>query len=261
MNIWRLIAHHYDCEEAIELMKNTNRLAIGWSEIGKLNNFICKNDISNAIRTHYPDLQNSHTGGPSLWNFYKKVQIGDLVIVNVNHKRDSVFEVIEDYEYVSKDESLLGYQHQRKAILRDINAEQLWNSMGKKVAEGENIRWSLAKCIKTEKTENTLYEEGTKHSILSTVVERNALARQACIDHYEYKCQICFFDFVDKYGELGKNFIHVHHIEDISLKKRQYNVDPIRDLIPVCPNCHAMLHRKRPAITPDELRKILNKSK
>lgn len=253
MNIWRLIAHHKDCEEAIKLMKYTNRLAIGWSEIGKLNDFKSQNDISNAIRKHYPNLKNSQTGGPSLWNFYKEVQIGDLVIVNVNGKKDSVFEIIDDYEYVTEKQSLLGYQHQRKAVLRDINAKQLW----KGVVNGENQRWTFVKCIKTEETENILYEEGLRHSILSSQTERNALARQACIDHYGYICKICLFNFVDVYGELGKNFIHVHHIEDISLKDEQYTVDPKKDLIPVCPNCHAMLHRKRPAMMPDELRTIL----
>lgn len=256
MNIWRLIAHHEDCEEAIELMKNSNRLAIGWSDIGSLDSFKSKNDIAKAIRKHYPTLGNSHTGGPSLQNF-KEIQIGDLVIVNVDHKRDSVFEIIDNYEYVTPKKSLLGYQHQRKAILRDINAENLWKSVGQNIAKGENIRWSLAKCVTTKATENILFEEGSKYSVLSSQVERSALARQACIDHYGYKCQICFFDFVDKYSELGKNFIHVHHIEDISLKNGEYTIDPIRDLIPVCPNCHAMLHRKRPAMMPDELRTIL----
>jgi 5-methylcytosine-specific restriction endonuclease McrA len=256
VNIWRLIAHHEDCEEAIELMKNTNRLAIGWSDIGSLDNFKSKDDIAKAIREHYPTLGNSHTGGPSLWNF-KEIQIGDLVIVNVNHKRDSVFEVIDNYEYVISKKSLLGYQHQRKAILRDINAEELWKSVGGNIIQGENIRWSLVKCLKTKKTENILYEEGIIHSVLSSQVERNIFARQACIEYYGYKCQICSFDFVDKYGELGKNFIHVHHIEDISLKGGEYTVNPKKDLIPVCPNCHAMLHKQRPAMMPDELKRIM----
>lgn len=255
MNIWRLIAHHKDCKNAIKLMKKSNKLAIGWPNIGNLNNFKSKEDIAKAIREHYPTLENSHTGGPSLWNFYNEAQIGDLVIVTVDGKKDSVFEVTDNYEYVGENESLLGYQHQRKAILRDINAKPLW----KGVVKGENQRWTFVKCIKTEEIDNILYEEGATHSILSSVIERNAQARQSCIDFYGYKCQICSFDFVDKYGELGKNFIHVHHIEDISLKGGEYTVDPNKDLIPVCPNCHAMLHKKRPAMMPDELKRIMIK--
>ena len=50
-------------------------------------------------------------------------------------------------------------------------------------------------------------------------------------------------DFENMYGELGKGFIHVHHIVPISMIGKEYKIDPIKDLVPVCPNCHAMLHR------------------
>ena len=58
-------------------------------------------------------------------------------------------------------------------------------------------------------------------------------------------------------GELGEEFCHVHHIEPLSQTGGEGDLDPIKDLIPVCPNCHAMLHRNTETITPDELRKIL----
>jgi len=44
-------------------------------------------------------------------------------------------------------------------------------------------------------------------------------------------------------------------LEDI---KDEYEVDPINDLRPVCPNCHAMLHRKKPPLTIEELETIIN---
>lgn len=53
----------------------------------------------------------------------------------------------------------------------------------------------------------------------------------------------------------------MHHIEDISLKKEVYEINPEKDLIPICPNCHAMIHRKKPAIEPNILKTILDKSK
>ena len=253
MNIWRLIAHHYDAKDAIEQMINTNRLAIGWSKIGSLENFSSQDEVSQAIREHYPDLDNSHTGAPSLYNFFKKVTIGDLVIVNVDRKRHSVFEVIGEYEFTSERNSILGYSHQRKAILVGINAEELWQSSNG-IDDGENQRWTLARCSSTKETANVVYREGARHSIKATVIERNAKARQACINHYGgYKCQICAFNFVEMYGELGKDFIHVHHIEGIS-KKGINDIDPKKDLIPVCPNCHAMLHKKRPPMKPIELK-------
>ena len=73
-------------------------------------------------------------------------------------------------------------------------------------------------------------------------------------------CSVCGFDFQKQYGAIGKNFIHVHHIVPVSQMGDGYVVDPIKDLIPVCPNCHAMIHRTDPPLTIEELRKrIANK--
>ena len=91
---------------------------------------------------------------------------------------------------------------------------------------------------------NETLPEGSRVQIYANRYERNPLARKRCISHYKnYKCQICGFDFEEKYGELGKEFIHIHHIVPISEIGEEYQIDPIKDLIPVCPNCHAMLHR------------------
>jgi len=84
--------------------------------------------------------------------------------------------------------------------------------------------------------------------------ERSSQARQECINHYGYKCQICDLDFEKVYGDIGRDFIHVHHIIDISTIAENYKINPIKDLIPVCPNCHAMLHKRKPAYSPDEIK-------
>ncbi len=257
MTIWRLIAHHYNATEAIKLMRETNRLAIGWSKIGNLEGK-SKDDISKLICEGYPELNNSRTGAPSLYHFYKNIEIGDWVIVNEYRRKHSVFEITGKYEFVSEENSLLGYQHQRSAVPIDVNAEQLWQSV-KNIVPGENKRWTLMKCSLTKETEAIIHEEGARHTITSTMIERNSDARKVCLAIHGYKCKICSFDFKEQYGELGDKFIHVHHIEDISLKKEVYNIDPEKELIPVCPNCHAMLHKKKPSLKPDELKKLLKK--
>ena len=63
----------------------------------------------------------------------------------------------------------------------------------------------------------------------------------------------CGIDLAEKYGEKGEKFIHVHHLKPVSEVGAQYEVDPIKDLIPVCPNCHAMIHRRAPPYTIDEV--------
>ncbi|MBT0110588.1 HNH endonuclease [Vibrio alginolyticus] len=99
--------------------------------------------------------------------------------------------------------------------------------------------------------------EGASKQITVNVYERNSEARQKCLDHYGYDCVVCEFNFFETYGELGKKFIHVHHVYDISLINDSYVVDPIKHLRPVCPNCHAMLHKERPAMSVEVLKEKL----
>jgi len=87
-------------------------------------------------------------------------------------------------------------------------------------------------------------EEGKRKTVSVNVYERNPIARKQCMDYYGVQCQVCEMNFENTYGEVEKDFIHVHHIIPLHEIQQDYIVDPIKDLIPVCPNCHAMLHRK-----------------
>jgi 5-methylcytosine-specific restriction protein A len=101
------------------------------------------------------------------------------------------------------------------------------------------------------------YVEGAKKHVSSTRYERNPHARKACIEHYGAKCVVCDFEFGRVYGDLGAGFIHVHHLDPVSQAREARPVDPVKDLRPVCPNCHAMLHRESPPIDVKELRRRL----
>lgn len=87
--------------------------------------------------------------------------------------------------------------------------------------------------------------------------ERNSVVRKKCIDIYGTNCFICSFNFKEKYGELAKDFIHVHHLRTLSEIKEEYEVDPMNDLRPVCPNCHAVIHLKKPALSIQEVKDII----
>ena len=104
------------------------------------------------------------------------------------------------------------------------------------------------------------YWEGALRIIQVNAYERNAAARQACLSHFGVECQVCRFDFERVYGELGRSFIHVHHVVPLSEIGENYQVDPVRDLVPVCPNCHAMIHKPRPALSLQELREQMRRS-
>lgn len=101
------------------------------------------------------------------------------------------------------------------------------------------------------------YIEGATKQILVNSYERNLEARSKCIQYYGYRCQICGFDFEQMYGEIGKSYIQVHHIIPLSEINAEYAVDPVRDLIPVCANCHAMVHRTTPALSIGQIKEAL----
>ncbi|TXH52845.1 MAG: hypothetical protein E6Q89_10130 [Bacteroidia bacterium] len=99
--------------------------------------------------------------------------------------------------------------------------------------------------------------EGAKKTVTINAYERSTEAREKCIEYWKAVCAVCDFDFEESYGELGKGFIHVHHLKPISQIGDTYQVDPINDLRPVCPNCHAMLHRQKETMTIEELKTIM----
>lgn len=101
---------------------------------------------------------------------------------------------------------------------------------------------------------NDKFMEGRYTELISKRYERNPHARNACLAYHGHKCSVCDFDFRGFYGEIGQNFIHVHHLTQISTTAKPYVVDPIKDLRPVCPNCHAMLHKRTIPFTIEELK-------
>lgn len=102
-------------------------------------------------------------------------------------------------------------------------------------------------------------EEGKEINVRLNRFERSLEARKKCIAHYGTTCKICGFDFDKVYGTSFHGIIEVHHIVPLSEIRRNYVVDPVRDLIPVCPNCHTALHSKRDGVyTPEELKTMFN---
>lgn len=71
--------------------------------------------------------------------------------------------------------------------------------------------------------------------------ERDPVERLKCIKQYgnKYECLVCGMNFEKVYGELGRDFIHVHHIVPLSNEGKDDSIN----MIPICPNCHAMIHR------------------
>ncbi|MFY3433073.1 HNH endonuclease [Achromobacter mucicolens] len=99
--------------------------------------------------------------------------------------------------------------------------------------------------------------EGAKHQITVNAYERDSTAKSRCLKRWGTSCVVCGFSFGAVYGQLGDGFIHVHHLRPLSTIGEAYELDPEEDLRPVCPNCHAMLHREKEVLTIQDLRAII----
>ena len=102
--------------------------------------------------------------------------------------------------------------------------------------------------------------EGAKSRIEVNKYERSQINRALCISVHGCSCRVCGFDFAATYGTPGEGYIHVHHIVPISTVGAEYVIDPTRDLVPLCPNCHAIVHRRNPPFSVDEVKAMLTKT-
>ena len=115
---------------------------------------------------------------------------------------------------------------------------------------------TLLESIQTEKIEGKLIQ------ITATTYERNPELRYECIKIHGTNCKICGFDAAKIYGNEFIGKIHVHHITPLGSVKESHEVNPETDLIPVCPNCHMIIHSKKDGVyTPDEVIAMINENK
>ena len=103
------------------------------------------------------------------------------------------------------------------------------------------------------------FQEGAPVQILLTRYERNPAARAQCIEHHGTKCAVCDVSLAERYGPETSRLIHVHHLKPLAKAGAGSNVNPVRDLRPVCPNCHAVIHLTDPPLSIKQVRAMLRK--
>ena len=133
--------------------------------------------------------------------------------------------------------------------------EEVWTVL---VSYFECTRGTEAVTLVEEVDPSSLVE-GAKTRVVVNAYERNASARAQCLKVHGRNCAVCGLNFGQRYGPLAENYIHVHHLRPLSAIKTSYTVDPEKDLRPVCPNCHAVIHigRTKPPLTLEEVRCML----
>ena len=109
-----------------------------------------------------------------------------------------------------------------------------------------------------EVQEASAYSEGSVQRILVNRYERDLQARVDCVKHYKPSCVVCGFTFGAVYGSVAEGYIHVHHLTPLAEIGKQYTVDPISDLRPVCANCHAIIHLGGGCRSVEEARSLID---
>ena len=113
-----------------------------------------------------------------------------------------------------------------------------------------------------EEAANSEYEEGIRHQAERTFFQRNPQLAKQAKEAYTCVCKVCGFDFAKTYGELGRGFAEVHHLNPLSGRPPDEWTAAIRtnitDVAVLCANCHRMIHRRKPALSVEELRAIIS---
>lgn len=112
-----------------------------------------------------------------------------------------------------------------------------------------------------EQVSNSVFVEGARLAVQVNVFERSTQARNQCLSHYGMRCAVCDFSFEAVYGPVASSYIHVHHLKALASIGKEYVVDPIVDLRPVCANCHAVIHLRVPHYDIDEVKAMLHRKK
>ena len=193
-------------------------------------------------------FQNTHWGDKTKLANYVQVHFDTII----DPGNDSIFpiELLQDGIYSS-----VNWTPQASGMsIPDDVTEQLEKDWAKFL----NREIPVYQSVYPDEIDSTVtFQEGTPKQVTVNIYERNPEARAICIQKYGAICSVCEIDFGKKYGEIGKGFIHVHHLKPLSIRKG-YELNPIYDLRPVCPNCHAMLHKRKPEpYTIDELKNFL----
>jgi 5-methylcytosine-specific restriction endonuclease McrA len=225
----------YYKEQLIEYLKSTKRYRnTDNTKVQKIVDAI-EFDLLKVIQTNLNDnLQ-------VIYDFLDKDALEELI--NETNRGRSLFAQNELSGGLLRDaiHFYLGYLGSKKHPLSEKEKKGGKKKTPKESAPPQKVPVAEAKPVISE-PEPFDKLEGKKYETAVTKYERNQGNRKLCIAHYGYVCKVCEINFEQAYGDLGKDFIEVHHLHPVSQGER--NVNPIEDLIPLCSNCHSMIHRQ-----------------
>lgn len=191
-------------------------------------------------------------------DYCKELQLPSLPVLVVDQKLVPASGFISHYRIIHPEADKLT-DHQIIKLERDACIEcKNWQKLYDKVGIDEPVP-AINNRI-AEMKNRPIYEEGERITgVLRNEVKRNPIARARCLALKGHRCIVCEKDLEEVYGVSG--IIHVHHLKPLFETVGAREVDPERDLVPVCPNCHAVIHSKgkqeNDCYTPNEVRAML----
>ncbi len=131
----------------------------------------------------------------------------------------------------------------------------------KPAPESSGLHEGIRGRLPEEVAETNTFVEGAVRQVIVNAYERDPDARQRCIEAHGTACCICGFSFGTVYGAEAEGYIQVHHLRPLSERSREYVVDAVADLRPVCPNCHAVVHLGGRCRSIEEVRQVIEDSR
>ena len=279
MNYWVIAPFHYDHPETWQKVWALNErdgfISLGWRLMGDVSS-LSRQEIQQRIAERFPDWPAGRISSDSsmLYKFYNDIGVGDIVVARGGRKSIAAIGTVTSSAYYNTKKAVSAFPRNEAypnhidvdwhdeprdlffdrqvfglMALHSIAIEKLKTLTSSK---GSKPRYSYPDDV----DDDGKYVEGALKTTVVNAYERNPKARAVCLKHHGYRCAVCDMSFAEEYGGIGLNFIHVHHLNPLSAKKRKYKLDSKRHLIPVCPNCHAMMHTASPPLTVKKLRSI-----
>ncbi len=166
------------------------------------------------------------------------------------------FNEINTAQYSDGVQDLLRAHHMRQTQT-EPHLYALVREYRSRSADQQNLQALASEPLPEEVADTSPFLEGSVTQVTIKAYERNPEARAACIRHYGRSCYVCGFNFGAVYGATTDGFIHVHHLRFLSEIGEEYEVDPIVDLRPVCPNCHAVIRLGRQNRSIEDIRRLM----
>jgi 5-methylcytosine-specific restriction protein A len=151
-------------------------------------------------------------------------------------------------------------QHERLITSPFIDEEGLVRAVGGQTIPLEPITVAEEIPFQDDAELDFQDEEGRRILRQHLYRERSSrLVREFKSTLVDFSCRVCGFDFLRGYGELGRGFIEAHHTKPVSELEPNETVR-LQDLLPVCSNCHRMLHRQYPSMDWKQLKDLVTQA-